>query len=70
MKRTRTVDELVDAARASLQRVTPSEAHAAVAQGAVLVDTRPSELRARDGTDLVGGIEAWKAAGLPIDAPT
>ena len=130
MKRTRTVDELVDAARASLQRVTPAEAHAAVAQGAVLVDTRPSELRARDGTipgalvidrnvlewrldpsgshhvpeimshdqhvilfcdegyasslaarslqelglhnatDLVGGIQAWKAAGFPIDAPT
>ena len=130
MKRTRTVDELVDAARASLQRLTPSEAHAAVAQGAVLVDTRPSELRARDGTipgalvidrnvlewrldpagshhvpeitshdqrvilfcdegyasslaarslqelglhnatDLIGGIQAWKAAGLPIDAPT
>jgi len=47
MKRTRTVDELVDAARASLQRVTPSEAHAAIAHGALLVDTRPSELRAR-----------------------
>ncbi|MDQ1509507.1 MAG: hypothetical protein QOG50_1351 [Actinomycetota bacterium] len=129
MKHTRTVDELVDAARASLQRVTASEAHAAVANGALLVDTRPSELRARDGTvpgalvidrnvlewrldpaashhipeitshdqqvilfcdegyasslaarslqelglhnatDVIGGIQAWKAAGLPIDAP-
>jgi rhodanese-related sulfurtransferase len=125
----RSADELVDAARASLQRVTPIEARDAARNGALLVDTRPSELRARDGTipgalvidrnvlewrldptsphrtpeitshdqhvilfcdegwasslaarslqelglrnatDLVGGIQAWKAAGLPIDAP-
>jgi rhodanese-related sulfurtransferase len=125
----RSVDELVDAARASLQRVTPIEARDAARNGALLVDTRPSELRARDGTipgalvidrnvlewrldpasphriaeitshdqhvilfcdegwasslaarslqelglrnatDLVGGIQAWKAAGLPVDAP-
>ncbi len=124
----RSVDELLAAARASLQRVTAEEARAAVAQGALLVDTRPSELRARDGvipgaividrnvlewrldpagshhipeitsheqrvilfcdegyasslaaaslqelglrnaTDLIGGIQAWKAAGLPIEA--
>ncbi|MDQ1480630.1 MAG: hypothetical protein QOI44_1491 [Actinomycetota bacterium] len=125
----RSVDELVEAARASLQRVTPIEARDAARNGALLVDTRPSELRARDGTipgalvidrnvlewrldpasphriseitshdqqvilfcdegyasslaahslqelglrnatDLVGGIQAWKAAGLPVDAP-
>jgi rhodanese-related sulfurtransferase len=129
MKQTRTADELVDAARVSLRRVAPSEAHDAVAHGALLIDTRPSEQRARDGTipgalvidrnvlewrldpagshhipevtsheqqiilfcnegyssslaakslqelglrnatDLVGGIQAWIAAGLPIDAP-
>jgi rhodanese-related sulfurtransferase len=123
----RSVDELLDAARASLQRVGPAEALAAVADGALLVDTRPSELRARDGivpgaividrnvlewrldpagsnhipeitshdqqvilfcdegyasslaakslqdlglrnaTDLIGGIQAWIAAGLPIE---
>jgi rhodanese-related sulfurtransferase len=123
----RSVDELVDAARASLQRVSPAEARAAVADGALLVDTRPSELRERDGivpgaividrnvlewrldpagshhipeitshdqqvilfcdegyasslaakslqdlglrnaTDLIGGIQAWIAAGLPIE---
>jgi rhodanese-related sulfurtransferase len=125
----RSVDELVDAARASLQRVTPIEARDAARNGALLVDTRPSDLRVRDGTipgalvidrnvlewrldpasphripqitshdqhvilfcdegwasslaarslqelglrnatDLVGGIQAWKAAGLPIDPP-
>lgn len=125
--KTRTVDELVDAARASLHRVTASEARDATANGALLVDTRPSELRERDGTipgalvidrnalewrldpagahhipeitshdqqiilfcdegyasslaaaslqrlglrnatDLIGGIQAWKAAGLPIE---
>src|SRR2546423_13649454 len=129
MHRTRTVDELVAAARASLRRVAPGEAHAAVARGALLVDTRPAEQRARDGTipgalvidrnvlewrldpagshripeitsheqqiivfcnegyssslaarslqelglrnatDMVGGVQAWIAAGLPIDAP-
>ena len=123
----RSVDDLVDAARASLQRVTAEEAHAAVAKGALLVDTRPYELRTRDGTipgaividrnvlewrldpagshhipeinahdqqiilfcdegyasslaaaslqelglhnatDLIGGIQAWKAAGLPVE---
>jgi len=127
MSNERTVDELVDAARARLRRVTPEEARDAVANGALLVDTRPSELRARDGivpgaividrnvlewrldpagrdripeitshdqqvilfcdegyasslaaaslqelglrnaTDLIGGVQAWKAAGLPID---
>ena len=129
MSESRTVDELVDAARASLQRVTPEEARAAAANGALLVDTRPAELRARDGvipgaividrnvlewrldpagrdhipeitahdqqvilfcdegyasslaaaslqqlglrnaTDLIGGIQAWIAAGFPIDPP-
>jgi rhodanese-related sulfurtransferase len=126
MIRKRSVDELLDTARASLQRVTPTEAEAACASGALLVDTRPSELRARDGaipgalviernvlewrldpdgahrvpelsshddtviivcdegyasslaaaslqqmglhraTDLIGGFQAWKAAGLPV----
>lgn len=129
MSEPRTVDELVDAARASLQRVTPEEARDAAANGALLVDTRPSEQRLRDGiirgaivvdrnvlewrldpggshripeikshdqqvilfcdegyssslaaaslrqlglrnaTDLIGGIQAWKAAGLPVDPP-
>jgi rhodanese-related sulfurtransferase len=127
MSEKQTVDELVDAARESLQRVTPEEARDAAANGALLVDTRPSEQRTRDGlvpgaividrnvlewrldpagshripeitshdqhvilfcnegyssslaaaslqqlglrnaTDLIGGIQGWKAAGLPIE---
>jgi rhodanese-related sulfurtransferase len=119
------IDELLAHARASLARVTPEEAERAVAAGALLVDTRPSELRARDGeitgaliidrnvlewrldpgsehripeirshddalilfcdegyasslaavslhqlglhraTDMIGGFQAWRAAGLP-----
>jgi rhodanese-related sulfurtransferase len=43
------IDELLEEARASLQRVTPEEAARAAAAGALLVDTRPSELRTRDG---------------------
>jgi rhodanese-related sulfurtransferase len=127
MSRTRTVDELLDEARTSLRRVTPTEAELAAANGALLVDIRPSEQRSRDGTipgaltidrnvlewrldpagahripqvtshdevvivvcnegfasslaaaslqqlglhhatDVVGGFQAWKAAGLPTE---
>jgi len=130
VKKPRTVDELADAARATLRRVTAEQARDALANGALLVDTRTSEQRARDGTvpgalvidrnvlewrldpagshhvpeitshdqqvilfcdegcasslaakslqelgllnatDVIGGSQAWKAAGLPIDAPT
>jgi rhodanese-related sulfurtransferase len=50
MKRTRTIDDLLDEARASLLRVTPAEAESATANGALLVDIRPWEQRSRDGT--------------------
>ena len=45
-----TVDELLDEARASLRRVTPTEAARAAAGGALVVDIRPFEQRSRDGT--------------------
>jgi rhodanese-related sulfurtransferase len=123
---TRSVDELLAAARARLRRVTPTEAAAAVARGALLVDTRPFQQRQSEGaipgalliernqlewrldpasdaripeavgydvevivvcsegyssslaaaslqdlglhraTDLNGGFQAWRAAGLPV----
>jgi len=50
MRQPRTVDELLDDARAGLQRVTPAETARAAADGALIVDIRPSELRSRDGT--------------------
>ena len=43
------IDELLEHARASLQRVTPEEARRATEAGALLVDMRPIEQRARDG---------------------
>ncbi len=121
-----TIDEVLDHARRRLRRVTPQEASAEHANGALLVDTRTSEQRAIDGeipgalvidrtvlewrldpastaripeatnhsvrvivicnegyssslaaaslqnlglvnaTDVVGGFQAWKAAGLPL----
>jgi len=127
MSERRTVDTLLEAARAKLQRVAPADAKHAARRGALLVDIRPSELRARDGTipgalwiernvlewrldpagthripeidshdqvvivvcdegyasslaavslqqlglqhatDLIGGFQAWRAAGLPVD---
>jgi Rhodanese-related sulfurtransferase len=122
-----TVDDLLEAARARLERLTPQDAAEAVEYGALLVDTRPVEQRQREGaipgalliernvlewrldpvspsripeatsydievvvvcrqgyssslaaaslraiglhrtTDLAGGVEAWLAAGLPVD---
>lgn len=44
-----TIDAVLAAARARLRRVTPAEAARAVREGAVLVDTRDSDDRARDG---------------------
>jgi len=121
-----TIDEVLNNARRRLRRVTPQEASAEYANGALLVDTRTSEQRAIDGeipgalvidrtvlewrldpastaripeatnhsvrvivicnegyssslaaaslqnlglvnaTDVVGGFQAWKAAGLPL----
>jgi len=122
------IDQVLAKARARLRRVTPMQAAAEHACGALLVDTRTSEQRERDGeiigsvivdrtvlewrldptsasripqaidhdvrvilicnegyssslaaaslldlgltnaTDVVGGFQAWKAAGLPVKA--
>jgi len=45
-----TVDELLAAARARLDRVDPHRAAALVEDGAVLVDTRPQWQRAEEGS--------------------
>jgi rhodanese-related sulfurtransferase len=46
----RSVDELLDEARAGLQRLTPEQAHRAQSAGAVLVDIRPQACREAEGT--------------------
>ncbi len=46
----RTVEDLLAGARSRLRRVDPREAHAAMSEGAVLVDIRAESQRARDGT--------------------
>ena len=45
----RTVDDLLAEARSRITRVTPVEALARIAAGAVLVDIRPTAQRAREG---------------------
>jgi rhodanese-related sulfurtransferase len=45
----RTIDELLEQVRSRIDRVHPTEVLARVADGALLVDTRPYEQRARDG---------------------
>lgn len=45
----RTIDELLAEARAKLERVSPADLETELAKGALLVDTRPSEQRSRDG---------------------
>jgi rhodanese-related sulfurtransferase len=44
-----TVDQLLEAARDSLTRVTPVQAQEALAAGAVLIDIRSDSQRAQDG---------------------
>lgn len=123
----KTVDELLEEARRAIDRVTPAEAAAAVADGAVIVDVRSEHQREADGVvpgalfhprnvlewrmdpdsgysdpavggldrrvivmcdggyqsslaasnlrelgfaraaDLVGGFQAWRDAGLPVE---
>ena len=125
----RAIDAMLEEARRGLQRLHPSDALAAMSNGALLVDTRPVEQRSRDGdipgavvvdrnvlewrldpscpqhipqvhgaddvvivicnqgfssslvaatlqrlgmhraTDVIGGFEAWTAAGLPVVPP-
>jgi len=43
------IDALLERARAGLDRVQPTDLSREVAAGAVIVDTRPVEQRARDG---------------------
>jgi rhodanese-related sulfurtransferase len=122
-----TVDDLLERARSGLERLTPAEALAAAAEGAVIVDVRSPDEQAEQGalipgalhyplsvvlwrldpgapaygprppletqvilvcrhgyssslaaaqlreigfaraTDVIGGVEAWVAAGLPVD---
>jgi rhodanese-related sulfurtransferase len=45
----RTIDDLLAAARARLQRLSASEAHGAMRTGAVLVDVRSQDQRRADG---------------------
>jgi rhodanese-related sulfurtransferase len=123
------VEQLLAAARARLDRLTPAQAHAAMARGAILVDIRSDAQRAADGvipgarhvprnvlewrldpacphrdpllgrrdarplllcdegyqsslaaatirsfgvpaaTDVIGGFQSWRAAGLPVTPP-
>jgi rhodanese-related sulfurtransferase len=44
------IDRMLDEARTRLRRVTPREAVAAIARGAVLVDIRPAAQRAAEGS--------------------
>jgi rhodanese-related sulfurtransferase len=45
----RTIDEVLEEARAGLRRFSPEEAAAAVRRGALLVDIRPAAQRAAEG---------------------
>jgi rhodanese-related sulfurtransferase len=44
-----TIDELLEHARSLIDRLTPAEALAAQADGALVVDIRPQQQRRRDG---------------------
>ena|SRR5439155_19732267 len=50
------VDELLDAARRGLRRLTPEEAHAAARDGAVVIDIRSVDEQARQGAVIPGSV--------------
>jgi rhodanese-related sulfurtransferase len=50
-----TIDQLLAESRAGLDRVQPSDLERMIAEGALVVDTRPVEQRDRDG-DLPGAV--------------
>ncbi|MFP5332483.1 MAG: rhodanese-like domain-containing protein [Acidimicrobiia bacterium] len=61
------VDRLVDAARAGLKRVVPADFDRVVAEGALLVDVRPLEIRQAhgllDGALVIGlNVLEWRLA--------
>jgi len=45
----RNINQVLDQARSSIERVDAAAAYAAMRQGALLIDTRCAELRRRDG---------------------
>jgi rhodanese-related sulfurtransferase len=49
LPRPRTIDDLLTEARSRIVRVSPHEAAARIADGALLVDIRPAAQRAREG---------------------
>jgi rhodanese-related sulfurtransferase len=49
------VDELLERARAGLERVEPADLDARIAEGALVVDIRPASQRERDG-ELPGAV--------------
>lgn len=51
----RTIDEILEVARARLERIEPERLQRAQADGALIVDTRPIEQRLRDG-ELPGAV--------------
>ena len=53
----RTINDMLADARAGLHRLWPAEAHAAMEDGALLIDTRCGELRRRDGS-IPGSVHA------------
>jgi len=69
----KSVDELLAEARDGLARLTPAEARAAAADGAVLVDTRSPDERSEQGASIPGAlchplsVVLWRLDDLPRD---
>jgi hypothetical protein len=51
----RTIDDVLAEARRDLRRMSPAEAHEAR-----VIGFEPA-------ADVIGGVEAWQAAGLPLE---
>jgi rhodanese-related sulfurtransferase len=47
-------------------RVTPKQAWAELDAGEAVAAASLHDLGLRKATDVIGGVEAWRAAGLPL----
>jgi rhodanese-related sulfurtransferase len=69
----RTLDALLAAARATITRLTPEDAHSAAAAGALLVDVRSGDEQREQGIRVPGAVHhplsvvLWRLDPLPRD---
>lgn len=63
------IDRVLVRAQTALVRLEPGEALAAARFSSSLAAVALHRIGLRNSTDVIGGFNAWVAAGLPVDYP-